>query len=128
MAAALAGPLLALSPRLPQLADLAGDWILASGYAAPCRLQLEVTRAGKGRLAVPKTCTLPGVDLEAVTNWRPTTDGLALVQADGALVLFLDRIASETYTAALPDGSKLCLNRARPRRGQILAVNSRPST
>ena len=103
---------MALIPRLPLPKDLAGPWLLAADGAGLCRLSLELDSKGEGRLSVPRTCKLAGVDLRTVAGWRPATDGLALVTEDRSLVLFLDRVAPDTYTARLSDGSGIRLSRA----------------
>ncbi|HEX8231975.1 MAG TPA: AprI/Inh family metalloprotease inhibitor [Caulobacteraceae bacterium] len=81
------------SPRLIEPSEMAGEWTLRWEGGGACRIRLTDTPvAGTGGYAVDLgDCSQLSPALAAVTNWRGSTDGIALAEADRSTVMFLSR-------------------------------------
>ena len=103
-------------PALPQAADLAGRWRLAIADRAECQLTLDPTALDLGgpnapawRLNDDAGC-LAHAGVGEAAGWRPAPDGIALIRADGRVILFLSR-QGETYAGRGPAGEAVTLTR-----------------
>lgn len=103
-------------PILPAAEDLAGDWRL-HWSGGDCIVSLGARTVPMPRPAADAwTLTLApdcvGTDaMEAIRAWRPASDGVAMVDAQGRTRLFLSRTEPGAYEAALPSGQRLRLTR-----------------
>lgn len=81
----------AMTPRLIDPAEVAGEWTLERTGGGSCRIRLKAERAAGGYALELGACGALGPALAAVTNWRASSDGIALAEADRSTVLFLAR-------------------------------------
>ena len=103
-------------PALPQAADLAGRWRLAIADRAECQLTLDPTALDLGgpnapawRLNDDAGC-LAHAGVGEAAGWRPAPDGIALIRADGRVILFLSG-RGDRYAGQGPAGEELTLIR-----------------
>ncbi|MEH6665667.1 MAG: protease inhibitor Inh/omp19 family protein [Brevundimonas sp.] len=104
------------TPVLPSAEDLAGNWRLSWSGGA-CAVQLSARPVAMPRPAAdawdltldPACAANPALDL--VSAWRPASDGITLVDAQGRDRLFLSRTRSGAWEAVLPPGQTLRLTR-----------------
>lgn len=93
--------------------EIADAWLLQSHGKALCHLTLSgrATKAGPYGADIPADCAsaLPA----GASGWKPTPDGLALVGADGAVLIAFDRWSESLFVSAGP-GPDLQLARASP--------------
>lgn len=103
-------------PILPSAEHLAGTWSLA-GESGVVQLDLAVSPAAVGGAPAWSLEAPPGdlaaLGLEEVMAWRPAPDGIALVNAGGAIVAFFSTEAPDRYVARR-NGSALILEPRRP--------------
>lgn len=92
-ALALASGASAMTPRLIEPSEVAGEWTLRREGGGECRLRLTDTPvAGAGGYAVDLgDCAKLSPALAAISNWRGSSDGVALAGADRSTVIFLSR-------------------------------------
>lgn len=104
------------SPALPEPRQLAGEWLISAGGAGVA-LVLTARPADPPTAGAPawglqaEAAELQTLGLGAVAAWRPATDGIALIGADGLTAAFFSAEASGRY-----------VNRAR---GGILTLRRR---
>lgn len=103
------------TPQLMEADALRGRWRLEAQEGG-CTLVLglgavdfEGPNAPAWRLRDEGGC-LSGLGLDVVQAWRPSSDGMALLRADGSLVAFLSR-KGQTFEGQGPGGERLRLVR-----------------
>ena len=94
--------------------DLAGRWtVTQGGVPAICHLELyasEVTGADGYSLGGDTASLKRWVPSEP-SAWRPTADGIALLEADGLTLMLLARADKDEYRAQKGDGGDIILRR-----------------
>ncbi len=104
---------MASSLVLPSVGSLSGQWTVTD-ESNSCIIQLssEIVESANGyRLSVSPDCAheiLP----EPTMAWRPTPDGIALLDNDGLTVLFFSR-EGEYYRSQIWDNSGKVLERSK---------------
>src|SRR5665213_559483 len=97
-----------LNPR-----DAAGAWTLQSQGHAICVVRLKAERSGGafGLRADPGcAAALPA----GVSGWRPTADGMAMVGADGTVLIAFGRWSNSLFVSHRSIGDDLQLKRGLP--------------
>jgi hypothetical protein len=93
--------------------EMADSWLLQSHGQTLCQLKLSGTANQAGVLGaqIPADC---GSNLPAgATGWKPTDQGLALVAADGSVLMNFHRWSESLYvSSAAGGGPDLQLSRA----------------
>jgi hypothetical protein len=103
------------TPRLAEPAEVAGRWRMETkGDGCGVSLTAESVvfpgpDAAGWRLTGDDPC-LATLHLRGVEAWRPSSDGIALLRADGSLVVFLGR-KGQGFEGPGPDGERLRLVR-----------------
>jgi hypothetical protein len=91
--------------------EIADAWVLQAHGHVLCRLTLSAraTKAGRYGADIPADCqsALPA----GAAGWKPTADGIALVAADGTVLIAFDRW-SESLFVSTGSGPDLQLARA----------------
>ncbi|MFN3814756.1 protease inhibitor Inh/omp19 family protein [Brevundimonas sp.] len=102
------------TPVLPPAEDLAGHWRL-DWSGGGCLVSLSATLVAMPRpaadawaLTLAPGCALSDA-LEWIRAWRPASDGITMVDAQGRTRLFLSRTGPGAYEAVLPSGQLLRL-------------------
>jgi hypothetical protein len=92
--------------------EIADAWQLQSHGHVVCRLTLSgrVTRGGHYGAEIPEACreALP----PGAVGWKPVPDGIALVAADGAVLIAFERWSESLFVAGGPGAPDLQLARA----------------
>jgi hypothetical protein len=108
----------AADPPLPWAKPLAGAWTLSgvTDGAPVCRLDLGTAGAiGGAAIAVSATCRR-NFPLEEVAAWTLRDNGIALIDPLRKTVLSFRRLPDGAYSATLPNGEGLALERGAPRK------------
>jgi hypothetical protein len=97
-------------------ADAAGPWTVETDGHYLCVLTLEKTKVGGSAafaLHAPAACggTLPA----NVAGWTPSTDGMALVGADGATLVDFNRWSNSLFVSHRSSGVNIQLMRGAPK-------------
>jgi hypothetical protein len=91
---------------------VADAWLLQSHGRVVCRLTLSsrATKAGPYGAEIPDDCraALP----PGATGWKPAADGIALVGADGAVLVAFDRWSESLFVSTGAGAPDLQLSRA----------------
>jgi hypothetical protein len=92
-ALALATGASSMTPRLIEPSEIAGEWRLKKEGGGECRIRLtdQPVESVGGYAVELGDCGSLAQGLSRVTNWRASSDGVALAQADRTTVLFLSR-------------------------------------
>lgn len=88
-------------------AEAAGGWTLESHGHAICTVRLN---ADHGAQAGPGC----GEALPSVAGWRPTSNGMALTDSGGQVVLPFSRWSNSLFVATIRSGDQLQLMRGGP--------------
>jgi hypothetical protein len=90
-------------------AEAAGVWTLETGGRDLCTMTLGTQKTGAGYAVQAASCAsaLPATP----SAWRPTSDGMALVGADGARVVAFNRWSNSLFVSHRASGTDLQLRR-----------------
>ena len=103
------GPAMSM-PAMPEISDLAGEWMIAEGTHA-CRLTLTARPLGRDLAVEADPSCLAGIGLSGVVAWRPASDGIGLAGAGGRTIAFLSRRPDGTHGLSRPGRSSLVMTR-----------------
>jgi hypothetical protein len=113
----LAAPVLAAAedheagvPLTP--AEAAGPWTVETQGRAICTVTLSGQKRGAGYAAKATACgdTIPG----SPVAWQPTSDGMALVGADGRTLIAFNRWSNSLFVSHRGSGADIQLRRGGP--------------
>ena len=93
-------------------AEAAGTWTVESQGRAICTVTLRGDKAANGYGARAAGCgqAIPG----APVAWKPTSDGMALVGADGATLIAFNRWSNSLFVSHRGSGADIQLRRGGP--------------
>jgi hypothetical protein len=77
----------------------AGPWTLSTGRKDICQLRFGTVRGEGGLYPADITPDCGAVLPPGIAGWKPVTDGLALVNAQGAILVDFNRITSRDLVA-----------------------------
>ncbi|WP_081031649.1 protease inhibitor Inh/omp19 family protein [Pseudomonas syringae group genomosp. 3] len=105
----ISGASMAMSLKLPNPAELSGQWRLSLQGKADdaCELQLNTDAP---QLTGDVACAAKWLH-EPPVGWFPTPDGLVLTDKQGNRLIHLNRMDEQVYEARLPGGELLILGR-----------------
>lgn len=104
---------MASSLVLPSAGSLSGQWTVTDeSNSCTLHLRAESVESANGyKLSILSSCS-PEVLPQVPAAWRPTPDGIALLDSDGLTVLFFSR-EGEQYRSQIWDDSGKVLKRSR---------------
>jgi len=96
----------------PKPGEVADAWLLESHGQIICRLTLShrATRAGPYGAEIPADCR--GALPAGAAGWKPITDGITLVAADGAVLIAFERWSESLFVSTGSGAPDLQLARA----------------
>jgi hypothetical protein len=93
-------------------AEAAGAWTVESQGRTICTVTLSAAKADSGYGAKASGCgqAIPG----APVAWTPTSDGMALVGADGTTLIAFNRWSNSLFVSHRGSGADIQLRRGSP--------------
>jgi hypothetical protein len=94
--------------------EAAGGWTLESGGRSICMVRLTATKTGDAGFAAEAPAACAGALPTGVKGWTPTGDGMALVDAQGQVLIAFNRWSNSLFVSHRASGEDIQLQRGGP--------------